>query len=110
MLQGMNLPEHVMNMVMNHHERLNGSGYPHGIRKDQLSLETRILGICDVVEAMSSHRPYRPARKKDDIIEELQTGRDKLYDARVVDVLVDVIERNEFAFGYQTADLVPAMN
>ncbi|MGD0854182.1 MAG: HD domain-containing phosphohydrolase [Dehalococcoidia bacterium] len=110
MLQGMNLPENVMNMVMNHHERLNGSGYPHGIRKDQLSLETRILGICDVVEAMSSHRPYRPARKKDDIIEELQTGRDKLYDARVVDVLVDVIERNEFAFGYQTADLVPAMN
>jgi PAS domain S-box-containing protein/putative nucleotidyltransferase with HDIG domain len=110
MLQGMNLPENVMNMVMHHHERLNGSGYPQGIRKDQLSLETRILGICDVVEAMSSHRPYRPARKKDEIIEELQTGREKLYDARVVDVLVDVIERNEFAFGYQTADLVPAMN
>ncbi|MCX6005701.1 MAG: PAS domain S-box protein [Chloroflexi bacterium] len=109
MLQGMNLPEHVMNMVMNHHERLNGSGYPHGIRKDQLSLEARILGICDVVEAMSSHRPYRPARKKDEIIEELQTGREKLYDARVVDLLVDVIERDEFAFGYQTANLVPAM-
>jgi putative two-component system response regulator len=109
MLQGMNLPVHVMNMVMNHHERLNGSGYPNGVRKDQLSLEARILGICDVVEAMSSHRPYRPARKKDEIIEELQTGREKLYDARVVDLMVDVIERNEFAFGYQAADLVPAL-
>lgn len=109
MLQGMNLPDNVMNMVMNHHERLDGSGYPQGIRKDQLSLEARILGICDVVEAMSSHRPYRPARKKDEIIEELQTGREKLYDARVVDLLVDVIEREEFAFGYQTADMVPAM-
>ena len=110
MLQGMNLPENVMNMVMTHHERLNGSGYPNGIRKDQLTLEARILGICDVVEAMSSHRPYRPARKKDEIIEELQTGREKIYDARVVDLMVDVIERNEFAFGYQTADLMPVMN
>jgi len=110
MLQGMNLPEHVMSMVMNHHERLNGSGYPHGVRKDQLSIEARILETCDVVEAMSSHRPYRPAKRKDEIIGELQSGREKLYDARVVDLLIDVIEGNEFAFEYQKPDLAPSMN
>jgi putative nucleotidyltransferase with HDIG domain len=109
MLQGMNLPENVMNMIMNHHERLNGTGYPYGVRRDQLSLEARILESCDVVEAMTSHRPYRPAKKKDEIVNELQTGREKLYDARVVDLLVDVIERNEFPFDFQRADPVLAM-
>jgi PAS domain S-box-containing protein/putative nucleotidyltransferase with HDIG domain len=109
MLKGMNLPENVMNMVMTHHERMNGSGYPHGVRRDKLSIEARILGICDVVEAMSSHRPYRPARQKSEIIGELQKGREKLYDARAVDVLIDVIEKEEYAFDYQKADLVPVM-
>jgi len=103
MLQGMNLPEHVMEMVLRHHERLDGSGYPNGIKGNQLSLESRILAICDVVEAMSSHRPYRPARKKEEIIGELQEGRDRLYDARLVDLLVDIIERNEFDFNFDIA-------
>ncbi len=102
-LQGMNLPEHVMEMVLRHHERLDGSGYPNGIKGNQLSLESRILAICDVVEAMSSHRPYRPARKKEEIIGELQEGRDRLYDARLVDLLVDIIERNEFDFNFDIA-------
>jgi PAS domain S-box-containing protein/putative nucleotidyltransferase with HDIG domain len=110
MLQGMNLPEHVTDMVMNHHERLNGTGYPQGMRREELSMEARILGICDVVEAMSSHRPYRPARKKDEIVDELQQGRDKLYDARLVDLLLDIIERNEFEFGFQKTSKVTAMN
>ncbi len=103
MLQDMDLPENVMDMVLNHHERLDGSGYPNGIRGDKLSTESRILGICDVVEAMSSHRPYRPARKKEEIITELKSGRDKIYDPRVVDILIDVVERNEFDFDFATA-------
>jgi PAS domain S-box-containing protein/putative nucleotidyltransferase with HDIG domain len=107
MLMEMNLPEPVMDMVMYHHERLNGTGYPYGINSEKLSTETRILGICDVVEAMSSHRPYRPARKKDEIVSELQNGREKLYDAKIVDLMLDVIERDEFQFGYQKA--VPVM-
>ncbi|MGA2367353.1 MAG: HD domain-containing phosphohydrolase [Dehalococcoidia bacterium] len=100
MLQDMDLPENVMDMVLNHHERLDGSGYPNGIRGDKLSTESRILGICDVVEAMSSHRPYRPARKKDEIITELKSGRDRIYDPKVVDLLIDVVERNEFDFDF----------
>ncbi|MGA9047808.1 MAG: HD domain-containing phosphohydrolase [Dehalococcoidia bacterium] len=98
MLQDMDLPENVMDMVLNHHERLDGSGYPNGIRGDKLSTESRILGICDVVEAMSSHRPYRPARKKEEIISELKNGRDRIYDPKVVDILIDVVEKNEFDF------------
>ncbi len=103
MLQDMDLPENVMDMVLNHHERLDGSGYPNGLRGDKLSTESRILGICDVVEAMSSHRPYRPARKKEEIIEELRNGRDRIYDPRVVDLLLDVVERNDFDFEYSPA-------
>ncbi len=102
MLQDMDLPENVMDMVLNHHERLDGSGYPNGIRGDKLSAESRILGICDVVEAMSSHRPYRPARKKEEIITELKSGRDRIYDPKVVDILIDVVERNEFDFDFAT--------
>ncbi len=107
MLQDMDLPENVMDMVLNHHERLDGSGYPNGIRGDKLSTESRILGICDVVEAMSSHRPYRPARKKDEIITELKSGRDRIYDPRVVDILIDVVERNEFDFDFATVKTQP---
>jgi PAS domain S-box-containing protein/putative nucleotidyltransferase with HDIG domain len=110
MLQDMDLPEQVMDMVMNHHERLNGTGYPQGIRRDELSLEARILGLCDVVEAMSSHRPYRPARKKDEVVDELQQGREKLYDPRVVDLLLEIIERNEFDFDFPKSSKVLAMN
>ncbi len=102
MLQDMDLPENVMDMVLNHHERLDGSGYPNGIRGNKLSTESRILGICDVVEAMSSHRPYRPARKKEEIITELKSGRGRIYDPRIVDILIDVVERNEFDFDFET--------
>jgi putative nucleotidyltransferase with HDIG domain len=91
-LKETNLPWPVAEMTLHHHERLDGSGYPHGISGDKLSLEVRILGVCDVVEAMSSHRPYRPARRKDEVIEEIQSGRGVLYDATVVDAMLKIIE------------------
>lgn len=81
---------------MHHHERLDGSGYPHGISGDKLSLEVRILAVCDVVEAMSSHRPYRPARNKEEVLEEIRNGRGTKYDADVVDIMLQVIESGEF--------------
>lgn len=103
MLQGMNLPQRVMNMILQHHERLDGSGYPNGISGEKIGLESRILCVCDVVEAMGSHRPYRPARSKDEIVTELKNGRDRLYDARVVDLLLDILEHNEFDFDFDVA-------
>lgn len=88
-------PWPVADMVLHHHERLDGSGYPDGISGDSLSLEVRILGVCDVVEAMGSHRPYRPARSKEEVIQELEGGRGSKYDPYVVDLVLDMIRNGE---------------
>jgi PAS domain S-box-containing protein len=95
-LKDANLPWPVADVALQHHERLDGSGYPNGITGDRLSLEVNILAVCDVVEAMSSHRPYRPARTTTDILKELQDGRGTKYNASVVDVMLPMIESGEF--------------
>jgi PAS domain S-box/uncharacterized domain HDIG len=95
-LDGANFPWPIADMTLHHHERLDGSGYPHGISGDELSLEVRILGVCDVVEAMSSHRPYRPARSREEVVGEIKGGRGTKYDADVVDVMLEIIETGEF--------------
>ena len=99
-LKGANLPWPVADVALQHHERLDGSGYPDGIAGDELSLEVSILAVCDVVEAMSSHRPYRPARTTPDILKELKVGRGTKYDASVVDVVLPMIENEEFKSGW----------
>ncbi len=91
-LRDTTLPWPVAEMALHHHERLDGSGYPDGLSGDELSLEVRILGICDVVEAMSSHRPYRPARSREEVLKEIEDGRGTKYDARVVEAMLEVIE------------------
>jgi len=99
-LNGGRFPWPVADMAVHPHERLDGSGYPHGISGDKLSLEVRILGVCDVVEAMSSHRPYRPARSKGEVLGEIKSGRGTKYDANVVDIMLQIIESGEFEFGW----------
>jgi len=95
-LDGSRFPWPVAEMALHHHERLDGSGYPDGISGDELSLEVRILAVCDVVEAMSSFRPYRPARSKEEVLEELRSGKGTKYDPAVVDVMLELIESGEF--------------
>jgi PAS domain S-box-containing protein len=95
-LKDANLPWPVADAALQHHERLDGSGYPDGITGDKLSLEVNILAVCDVVEAMTSHRPYRPARITEDILEELKDGRGTKYNASVVDVMLPMIESGQF--------------
>jgi PAS domain S-box-containing protein len=95
-LKDAHLPWPVADVALQHHERLDGSGYPDGITGDKLSLEVSILAVCDVVEAMSSHRPYRPARMTTDILKELTDGRGTKYNASVVDVMLPMIESEEF--------------
>ncbi|MEA1872006.1 MAG: PAS domain S-box protein [Chloroflexota bacterium] len=95
-LKDANLPWPVADAALQHHERLDGSGYPDGITGDKLSLEVSILAVCDVVEAMSSHRPYRPARTKTDILKELKDGRGTKYNVSVVDVMLPMVESGEF--------------
>jgi PAS domain S-box-containing protein/putative nucleotidyltransferase with HDIG domain len=95
-LKDANLPWPVADAALQHHERLDGSGYPDGITGDKLGLEVSILAVCDVVEAMSSHRPYRPARTTEDILKELTDGRGTKYNVSVVDVMLPMIESGEF--------------
>jgi PAS domain S-box-containing protein len=95
-LKDANLPWPAADVALQHHERLDGSGYPNGITGDKLSLEVNILAVCDVVEAMSSHRPYRPARTTADVLKELKDGRGTKYDASVVDAMLPMVESGDF--------------
>ena len=95
-VDGTYFPWPVAEMALHHHERVDGSGYPNGISGDKLSLEVRILAVCDVVEAMSSFRPYRPARSKEEVLNEIKGGRGTKYDPDVVDMVLQIIENGEF--------------
>jgi len=83
----------VAEIVYQHHERMDGSGYPRGLAGDDILLEARILGAVDVLEAMASHRPYRPGLGVDQALAELREGAGRLYDAKVVEACAQVIAR-----------------
>jgi PAS domain S-box-containing protein/putative nucleotidyltransferase with HDIG domain len=84
LIKSIELPWPVALTVLQHHERLNGSGYPFGISGHEILLEAKILGVADVVEAMSSHRPYRPAQGIAKALEEISQNSGVLYDSDVV--------------------------
>lgn len=84
LLSGIDLPWPLAQIVGQHHERLDGSGYPQGLKGDEILLQARIIAVADVVEAMASHRPYRPALGIDVALEEIRRGAGSLYDRDVV--------------------------
>ena len=88
----------VANIVLQHQERLDGSGYPNHLKGDEIFLEARIIGVADVVEAMSSHRPYRPALGIDKALEEISQNRGILYDPEVVDACLKLFKEKRFKF------------
>ena len=83
-LEGLEFPWPIQAMVGSHHERLDGSGYPDGLRGEELSVAVRIVCVSDVLEAMASHRPYRPGLGVREALAELTSGSGILYDAEVV--------------------------
>ena len=91
-------PWPLASIVYQHHERVDGSGYPNGLRGGMILLEARILAVADVVEAMSSFRPYRPARGLEAALDEIRQNRGKLYDPDVVDKCLNLFERKGFKF------------
>lgn len=91
-LKDVELPWPVQDMILQHQERLDGSGYPQALKGDAIILEARIIAVADVVEAMTSHRPYRPALSLAQTTAELRNGRGLLYDAAVVDACLAEIE------------------
>jgi len=101
-LKSIDFPWPIAKTVLQHHEKMNGSGYPNGLFGEEIILEARILFVADVVEAMSSHRPYRPALGLDKAIEEITKNRGILYDPVIVDACVEVINYKHFKFGQKT--------
>jgi PAS domain S-box-containing protein/putative nucleotidyltransferase with HDIG domain len=97
-LKNVNFPWPVANIILQHHERLDGSGYPAGLTEADILIEARIIAVADVVEAMSSHRPYRPMLGTDKAMEEIQQNSGKLYDADVVNACVRLFREKKFNF------------
>lgn len=97
-LKGMVFPWPVAQVVLQHHERMDGSGYPQGLKGEAILLEARIMAVADVVEAMSSHRPYRAGLGIDKALAEIERGRGTAFDPEVVDACLTVFRQDGFAF------------
>jgi PAS domain S-box-containing protein/putative nucleotidyltransferase with HDIG domain len=102
-LREIEFPWPVAAIVLQHHERMDGSGYPSGLRGEEILLEAQILAVADSVEAMASHRPYRPALGIDAALTDIRAGRETRYDQQVVDACVALFESGEFSFQPATA-------
>ncbi len=89
----------VAEIIVQHHERLDGSGYPRGLKNGEIMLEAKILAVADVVEAMLSHRPYRPTRGIKTTLEEIEDNKNILYEPEVVDVCLKLFNEKAFKFG-----------
>ncbi len=90
-------PWPVADAIYQHHERLDGSGYPEGITGEKIILEARIIAVADVVEAISSHRPYRPSLGIDAALDEIRKGKGRLFDPEVVDACLELFDEG-FSF------------
>jgi len=97
-LKDIEFPWPIAETVYQHHERLDGSGYPRGLAGDEICLEARILGVADVVEAMASHRPYRPALGIDAALEEVRRFQSTKYDRQAVEACAALFEERGFTF------------
>ncbi|MDD5311886.1 MAG: HD domain-containing protein [Dehalococcoidia bacterium] len=96
LLQNIEFAWPVAEIVYQHHERMDGSGYPRGLKGDQIMLEARIMCVADVVEAMASHRPYRPAFSIEKALLEILQKRDLLYDGKVVDACLRLFNEKQY--------------
>jgi HD-GYP domain-containing protein (c-di-GMP phosphodiesterase class II) len=94
----------IADIVHQHHERIDGSGYPLGLKGDDILMEARVIAVADVVEAMLSDRPHRPALSVDSAMNEIKAGKGTLYDPNAVDACVRLLGEGKFRFdGEETA-------
>ncbi len=97
-LRTIEFPWPVAKTVLQHHEKLDGSSYPNGLTDDDIILEAKILCVADVMEAMSTHRPYRPAQSIEKALEEIVTNKGIKYDVAAVDACVKIFTEKNFSF------------
>ncbi len=88
----------IAQIVLQHHERIDGSGYPQGLKDSEILLEAKILAVADVVEAMSSYRPYRPSMGIDNALDEIKSNRGIKYNKAVVDACIEIFTKDKFSF------------
>jgi len=96
-LKSVEFPWPVAQIALQHHERMDGSGYPQGLKGEAILFEARIMAVADVIEAMSSHRPYRPGLGIDKALTEVERGRGTAYDVVVTDACLRLFRED----GYQ---------
>jgi len=92
-LKNLNFPWPIAEMVLQHHERMDGTGYPTGLSGKDIMLEARIMAVADVIDAMASHRPYRPALGIGIALDEIQRNRSRLYDPDAVDAALRIFRK-----------------
>ena len=97
-IKGIEFPWPIAEAILQHHERLDGSGYPRGLAAEAVIVEARILAVADVTEAITAHRPYRPALGLDAALAEIETGKGRLYDPAAVDACIALFRNKGFAF------------
>ena len=102
-LKDVKFPWPIAEIVWQHHEKLDGSGYPQGLKGEQILLESRIMTVADVVEAMSSHRPYRSAVGIEAALNEIRHGRGSAFDPMVVDACLKLFDEKRFTFSSQSS-------
>lgn len=108
-LKNIPFPWPVAQIVFQHHERLDGSGYPLGLRGDEILLEAKILAVADVTEAKSSFRPYRPALGIESALDEIRQHRGIFYDPVIVDMCLELFAGDLFTFDYKTGSPGPIL-
>jgi PAS domain S-box-containing protein/putative nucleotidyltransferase with HDIG domain len=104
-LKNIDFPWPVAQVVLQHHERMNGSGYPKGLSGEEIMLEARIIAVADVVEAIASHRPYRQALGIDKALQEISENKGILYDPLVVDTCLTLFRKKQYKFESHSADI-----
>ncbi|PKP57894.1 histidine kinase [Candidatus Atribacteria bacterium HGW-Atribacteria-1] len=97
-LKTIDFPWQVAQIILQHHERVDGSGYPQGLKGNEILIESKIIAVADVVEAMSFHRPYRPALGIDKALEEISQNKGILYDLKVADTCLKLFREKKFKF------------
>ncbi len=97
-LNQIDFPWSVDQIVLQHHEKLNGSGYPQGLSGEEIRLESKILCVADVVETMETHRPYRPSLGRNAALEEISKNKGILYDPEVVDACLRLFRETDFQY------------
>ena len=105
LVKNIKLPWVISDVILQHHERINGSGYPMGLNGNEMMIEAKILAVADVVEAMASHRPYRAAFDMKLVLDELKNNSGILYDTAVVKATVDLFEISRYDFSMEHKEI-----